>query len=246
MIQAEGISFRYDEQWIFRNVSFSLAAGETAAILGPNGRGKTTLLKSVLGLLRPSEGLVILDGRTGYVAQRAEIAFSYKVIDIVVMGRAAHIGLFRTPDKSDYELARRALNLLNIEQFAHRPFNRLSGGERQLVMIARALASECRILVLDEPASALDFRNQDLVLSTLRRIAAEEGIAVLFTTHFPQHAVHIANRALLLHEDLRHDWGPAFEVLTEAKLEALYGLPIRALKLKSKGQEKSTMVPVFS
>ena len=181
MIEVQNLGFHYGKTWIFRDISFSLPAGKIAAILGPNGQGKTTLLKSVVGLLKPATGSAKISGRLGYVAQRTEIAFSYKVIDIVVMGRAAHVGMFKAPGSKDYEHARNALARLRLEHLAEKQFNLLSGGERQLVMIARALASECQVLILDEPASALDFRNQDLVLSTLRELAKELGLSILLS-----------------------------------------------------------------
>lgn len=246
MISVEGAGFRFDERWIYRGVSFEADKGDMVAILGPNGRGKTTLLKAVVGLLTPEEGRVQTRGRIGYVPQRAEVAFAYKVIDMVVMGRAAHIGAFRSPGSEDYEIARTALDQLGLGDFAERPFDRLSGGERQLVLIARALASDCDLLVLDEPASSLDFRNQDIILSTLRRVAAENGLTVLLTTHFPQHAIHLANKVLLMHDVDRHLWGKADEMLTEHHLEALYGLPIRKVHVDHGGQIASSVIPIFS
>ena len=136
MIEVRSLGFSYGECWVFRDVNFTLEAGKIAAILGPNGRGKTTLLKSIVGLLKPAKGHARLYGRLGYVAQRTEIAFAYKVIDIVVMGRAAHVGMFRAPGLQDYEHARNALSQLGLSEFAEQHFNQLSGGERQLVMIA--------------------------------------------------------------------------------------------------------------
>ena len=119
MIDVQSLGFRYGQNWVFRGVSFALEAGKIAAILGPNGRGKTTLLKSVVGLLTPDTGHASLGGRPGYVAQRTEIAFAYKVIDIVVMGRAAHIGTFRVPGPTDYEHARDALSQLGTVSYTH-------------------------------------------------------------------------------------------------------------------------------
>ena len=246
MIDVQSLGFRYGQHWVFRGVSFELEAGKIAAILGPNGRGKTTLLKSVVGLLTPDTGHASLGGRLGYVAQRTEIAFAYKVIDIVVMGRAAQVGMFRVPGPIDYEHARNALSRLGISDFAQHYFNNLSGGERQLVMIARALASECQVLILDEPASALDFRNQDLVLSTLRRLAKDLGLAILMTTHFPQHAVHIADYALLLQSVDEAQWGPSEHMLTEDKLELLFGLPVKRIQVQHGDTSHSSILPLFS
>lgn len=245
MIRVEKADFRYRDDWVFRGVSFELGRGQTGAILGPNGRGKTTLLKSILGLLALTTGKAMTGGRTGYVAQRNDMAFSYKVLDVVVMGRASHIGLFQTPNAGDYRIARHTLDRLGIGAFADRLYSQLSGGERQLVMIARALASECEVLILDEPTSALDFANQALILQTLHRIAAEDGLTVLMTTHVPQHAQRLADMVLLMHGPDRQDWGPASEMLTEERLEALYGVPVKALEIEHQGRSASALVPLF-
>ena len=221
MIALDGASFRYGEEWVFRDVNFTLEKGQAAAILGPNGRGKTTLLKTIVGLLNVDEGNVRTSGRIGYVAQRHEIAFSYRVLDIVVMGRASQIGLFRTPGTDDFRIARRILDRLGIADFAERIFTQLSGGERQMVMIARALASDCEILILDEPTSALDFSNQSLILETLARITTEDGLTLLMTTHVPQHAQSLVDQVLLMHGLDNYAWGPVEEMLTEPHLQSL-------------------------
>lgn len=246
MITVDRAGFRFDERWIYRGVSFEAEPGDMVAILGPNGRGKTTLLKAIVGLLTPEEGTVRVEGRIGYVPQRTEVAFAYKVIDMVVMGRASQVGIFRSPTRDDFQKAHAALDQLGLGAYADRSFDRLSGGERQLVLIARALASDCDLLVLDEPASALDFRNQDLILSTLRRVAAESSLTILLTTHFPQHAIHLANKALLMHDVDRHQWGKAEEMLSENNLERLYGLPIRTVNVDHDGETASSVIPIFS
>ena len=245
MIKVHQASFRYGDDWVFRDVSFNLAKGQTAAILGPNGKGKTTLLKSIIGLHSLAEGAAETVGRIGYVAQKNDMAFSYKVIDIVVMGRAAHIGLFQTPSHKDYRIARHILDRLGISDFADRIFTQLSGGERQLVMIARALASECELLVMDEPTSALDFFNQSLIMKTLRRISAEDGLTVLMTTHVPQQAQLLADRVLLMYSSDRQEWGTAQDMLSEEKLEELYGVPVKSVTFEHEGTSISALVPLF-
>ena len=247
MITVEGLSYHLPRQGrpVFENVSFRVPEGSVFAILGPNGRGKTTLLKSMLGLLRPTAGNVTMDGVTGYVPQGTHLPFPYSVLDIVVMGRARRIGVFQSPGRDDYAAARRALGRLRFLDFAERPVTELSGGERQMVLIARAIASEAPILVLDEPTSALDFKNQDRVLEAIARIAQEDRLTVLFTTHYPQHALHVADTALAMHGPDDARWGPVANILSETALSDLYGLPIRVARLDHQGMVVETVAPVF-
>lgn len=248
MIAVEGLSFRYPRQdrFVLKDVGFTVPRGSVFCILGPNGRGKTTLLKALLGLVAPSAGTVRLAGTAGYVPQGLGAPFAYSVLDMVVMGRARKLGAFRAPGKADYAAARRALARLGFSAFADRPVTALSGGERQMVMIARALAAETPLLVLDEPTSALDFRNQDRVLVAVARVAREDGLTVVFTSHQPQHALHVADRALALHGPEDHRHGPIDTVLTERDLTDLYGLPIRGVSVDHGGRLRAALVPVFS
>ncbi|MEM9223155.1 MAG: ABC transporter ATP-binding protein [Pseudomonadota bacterium] len=229
IIEASALGFRYGSRWIFRHHSFSIERGRVIAVLGPNGRGKTTLIKTIVGLLSPTEGKAIVRGTIGYVPQSAGSAFSYSVLDMVVMGRARHVRMFSTPSSTDFNKAKRALEELNIGHLAQRPFDTLSGGERQLTLIARALASDCEILVLDEPASALDFKNQDTILRTLQRVRDERKITVILTTHYPQHALFLADDSLLMFSASHFSFGPCQTSLTEEQLSALYGMPFAAI-----------------
>jgi iron complex transport system ATP-binding protein len=246
MIRVENAGVAFGGRWIFRTVSLSLARGELLAILGRNGRGKTTLLRCLLGLQAWSSGRSEVDGEIGFVPQAAETPFAYTVLDIVLMGRARHLKIFQLPRAVDYAAARGALAMLGLEEFELRRIDEISGGERQLVMIARALASGSGALILDEPTSALDFHNQDIILSTMRRVAREQGLAVIFSSHYPQHALHIADKVLLLHDVDDSSCGPTRDVMTEAALARLYDFPIRQVEVARDGGAFSTLVPVFT
>ena len=246
MIECQNAGFRYAEDWIFRAHNFRVETADIVAVIGPNGRGKTTLLKIITGLLQPNEGNIHVQGNVGYVPQNAQSAFPYSVLDMVVMGRARHIGLFSVPGKHDFEIAHKMIDHLGLKSYEDRPFDRLSGGERQLVLMARALASECDVLVLDEPASALDFYNQNIILRTLRDVAKNHGLTVLLTTHYPQHAIHLADKVLLMHSANHFQFGTTADVMTDVNLEQLYSMPIRNVSIDHEGRVVTTTVPIFS
>lgn len=246
MIEVAGGGFAYQAgTWVFRGLDVRIAPGDRVAILGPNGRGKTTLLKAMLGLVRLSEGRVSSPSVVGYVPQFTQAAFPYTVLDMVAMGRARHIGAFRSPGRHDMAVCRRCLERLGIADFAEREFDALSGGERQMVLIARAIASECEVLVLDEPTSALDFRNQGRILGIIRDLAADQGLTVVFTTHFPQHALQVAGKVLLMYGAADHDFGPIDTVMTDQTLSRLYGMDVRRIRYDHDGRNHETVAPVF-
>lgn len=245
-IQAIGVGHSYDGQrWQFRELDLEVSAGEIVAVLGPNGRGKSTLLRAVAGLIRPNVGSVRSQGDVGFVPQAFMPAFAYSAFDIVLMGRTRHIPLLRTPGRRDRDIASACLAELGISGLAERSFNSLSGGERQLVLIAQALAGETPILLLDEPAAALDLHHQDEVIALIRKITDERQLAVLFTTHHPDHAFAIADRVLLMHDDERHLIGPTVETMTEAHLTDLYKVPVRLLRFSAEGKELTAFAPIF-
>lgn len=198
MIEVEDCGVSLGGRFVFRDLGFRLAPGQTLALLGRNGRGKTTQLRALLGRQRWTEGRASLDRSTGYVPQRTTTPFDFTVLEVVLTGRARHLKMLESPGVRDHDAAREALAMLGMLDFEDRRIEELSGGERQLVFTARALASACDVLILDEPTSALDFHNQDLILSTLRRISRERGLTVVFTSYYPQHALQIADQALLM------------------------------------------------
>jgi len=208
------------------------------ALLGPNGGGKTMLLKTLLGILPPRAGEVRCDGRSlaatsirdrarllAYVPQSHVATFAFPAETVVLMGRTAHGNLFSRPSAKDRAVAHSAMERFGIVHLAERPYTMISGGERQLVLLARALAQEPRFVVLDEPTASLDFGNQGKVMREIRALASL-GHGVLFTTHDPNHAMRAADRAFLLRQGTGIAEGATGSVLTRTQLEALYGAPV--------------------
>lgn len=226
MIEVSRLGVTLSDKPILADYSLSVGRGDVLAILGANGVGKTTLLNCIVGLRKPSAGSVASHGRIGYVPQLFQSTFAFSVLDIVLMGRARHIGLFGAPRAEDYEIAWKYLDLMNVADLGERPFNALSGGQRQLVMIAQALSSECEILILDEPCSALDYKNQSIVIDILRQLNQTMGLTIVFSTHAPQHGLDVASHVLLMTDATRYAHGPVEDVLTADNLSALYGVPI--------------------
>src|SRR5262249_23043382 len=240
-LAGRALTIGYSDRVVGRGLDVSLAQGEVLALLGPNGGGKTTLLKTLLGILPPLAGDALVEGRSlgalsireraraiAYVPQLHTPTFAFTVESVVLMGRTSHGNLFSRPTAKDREVAQAALARFGIDHLGERPYTMISGGERQLVLLARALAQEPQFIVLDEPTASLDFGNQGKVMREIRALATS-GHGVLFTTHDPNHALRAADRAYLLREGARIAEGKVDSVLTRQNLEALYGAPIRTL-----------------
>jgi iron complex transport system ATP-binding protein len=242
-LEARDLAFGYPGHPVGRGVSLSVTSAEVLCLLGPNGSGKTTLFRTLLGLLAPQGGAVLLDGRRLAAMPRAEVArrvayvpqahatqVSYSVRCMVLMGRTAHLGPFARPGPGDHERATAALRALGILSLAEADYTRISGGQRQLALIARALAQGAPLLVMDEPTASLDFGNQALVLRHVRALQAQ-GLGVVLSTHDPDHAFACATAVALLHEGTLQALGPPQVVLTPASLAAVYGIPVTIERL---------------
>lgn len=238
-ITVEQISAGYGRRTVISDISLAVESGEVLCLLGANGSGKTTLFKTILGLMRPTSGKICVDGEDishwprqrlaktlGYVPQAHTPPFAYSVRDVVLMARQVHSGPFASPGKRDIAITEEALDRLSISRLANQRYTELSGGERQLVLIARALAQQAQILVLDEPTSNLDFGNQMLVLRHVKELAAS-GLGLLMTTHFPDFAFLCASKVALMKQGRILALDHPEKTLTQASLEEAYETPLR-------------------
>ncbi|KKC38790.1 ABC transporter [Devosia epidermidihirudinis] len=252
-LTATNLSFGYGHGLIGEAVDITINGGVTC-LLGPNGAGKTTLFKTMLGLLTPSHGTVTLDEKpltnwrredlaraVAYVPQAHAVLFPFTVRDVVLMGRAARVPAFAAPSRSDIAIADACLDRLGLSHLADRPYTEISGGERQIALIARALAQEPSILIMDEPTASLDYGNQLRVLSHVRTLASQ-GISVVLSTHNPEHALLCADRVALFHERRIIAIGAPGDVLTAAAIKQLYGVDVVIGRLP--GSAAATIAPV--
>jgi iron complex transport system ATP-binding protein len=240
-----GLSFGYDGpgREVLRDLSLELPARSVTAILGPNGSGKTTLLRLLLGVLRPQAGTIRLAGRplgsysrrersqfVGLVPQDEHIPFDFTVLEYVLLGRAPYLGPLQMPGEADRQVALEALQRAGLAGMEERTLPTLSGGERQLATVARALAQQPRVLLLDEPTAHLDLGNQGRLLDTIRRLEADGTTAVL-TTHDPGLAAAVAGFAVLMRRGQVLADGPVATTLTAEKLSATYGVPVQVFEV---------------
>jgi iron complex transport system ATP-binding protein len=248
-VTVERASFGYKkDRAVFRDVSFSLSSGDVLAILGANGAGKSTLLNCMAGVFRPQRGAITVNGRDireysteklalelAYIPQSRGAVFDFSVRDYVVMGRAPHIGLMRTPCDEEYRIADQALERMRLSRLVHESCRNISGGELQQVRIARALAQRADIILMDEPTNHLDCGNQNRVLKTIAELS-KEGYIIVMTTHIPDHAILLDGIAAIMQPGGSMQIGPAGEIVNEKNLASIYDTELRIVYVSELGR----------
>jgi iron complex transport system ATP-binding protein len=248
VLSASGLTFSYDgtSRTVLHGLSLDIPRGAITAILGPNGSGKTTLLRLLLGVLRPQAGTIHLAGQpqdsysrrqrsqlVGLVPQDEHIPFDFSVVEYVLLGRAPYLSPLQMPGEADRQVALEALDAAGLAGMEHRALPNLSGGERQLATLARALAQQPQILLMDEPTAHLDLSNQGRLLEIMRGLAAQ-GVSLVLTTHDPNLAAAVAGFAVLMRSGQVLDAGPAEAVLTAEKLSATYAVPVQVFSVEGR------------
>lgn len=255
ILEIKNLSFKYKDNIVLEDISFSVEEGKILGVLGENGVGKSTLFKCILGFLEPKQGRILLDGKNikdldlkerarkvAYIPQSHYPTFNHSVINVVEMGSNVRVSGLKMPGEEELEKAYENLKLLGIDHLANRGYKEISGGERQLTLIARALMQEAKILVMDEPTANLDYGNQIKVLNTCRELS-KLGYTIIQSTHHPQQAFMFFDDVLLVHDRKILGQGSVKEVLTEENLKTIYGIDLKVELIENEGIKQYILFP---
>ena len=258
MLNVEHLEFSYKHGIpVLKDISFTAEQGEILCLLGPNGTGKTTLLRCILGLYKPKSGTITYNGTDvlsipnkkrammmAYVPQSSALSFPYNVRDVVMMGRVSHVRSGASYSADDRQICLDCLERLQILHLAERSFQELSGGERQMVLVARALAQQSSLLIMDEPTASLDYSNQIKILKTIRYLA-EQGYTILMTSHFPDHAFLACSKAVLMSHGVIVSCGAPEETVTTASLSDLYSAKVCVTDVTTEDKQTKVCIPMM-
>ena len=252
----KGCFFYQKDTPIFNNINFSVGSGEILAILGPNGAGKTTMLRCITGMLKWKDGQSLLDGKSihgmgprelwscvAYVPQAKSASSAYTAFETVLLGRSSRLNAFSTPRQEDLLKAKEVMELLGIAHLMDKNCSAMSGGELQMVLIAKALASEPKVLILDEPESNLDFKNQLVVLDAMTKLA-QQGMTCIFNTHYPAHALQRADKSLILSRGGDYVFGSTATVVTEENIRKAFGVNAVIGQVETPGNILQNVIPL--
>ena len=255
IVEVKNLNFKYGDRLVLDDISFTLERGKSLGLLGENGVGKSTLFKCILGFLTPDSGEILIDGvdinkldlrerakKVAYIPQSHHPSFNHDVLNVVEMGSNVRMSAFMTPGEEEREKAYELLKLLGIDHLAYRGYKEISGGERQLVLISRALMQEAKVLVMDEPTANLDYGNQIKVLRTCKELT-ELGYSIIQSTHHPEQAFMFFDEVLLMNKHKVLGQGRIDEVLTEENLKKIYDIDLKIVKFRDGDKNQYVLIP---
>lgn len=257
LLTIENVFGGYGNGDVLKGISCNADYGDVLCLLGPNGCGKTTLFRMMLGTLPVTDGKITIDGKNihdfttkalanmiAYIPQYHSPVFAYTVLDVVIMGRASHFSAFETPKEPDREAAFSALEKVNALHLANKKYTSLSGGQRQLVLIARAICQSAKIFIMDEPAANLDYANHQLLMNVISGLA-RQGYCIIMSTHSPEHPFSVGTKVLLMKTGKVVGFGTPKEVITSETLQSVYDIEMDVITAHDRyGCERTICLPV--